>query len=238
MRPWLLSLVGVVVVAGACSGGGSEPPPPPQDPVRAFVEATYPHGVPYGEARALGPGAEPALLQWLDDPAMAPHRSNIAVTLGILGSAQAGARLVTLIESGSDPLPADDVRLRMDAIMGLGYAAYAGTSPAPLRYLLGGLDTSTWAARVHWQLSDKGDPAARLRMQAALALGLSGSPDALSALQNLQSAGGGGRGGGRGGGGGAALTPSEQAAVAEAIRANQFIAANGMDEYYRTFLIR
>jgi hypothetical protein len=229
MRRWAAVLLCLGLFTSACgSNCGKEAVPP--DPVRDFVQPTYAHGVPYDRARALGPSAEPILMQMLDEQAMAPHRNNIIVTLGILGSPTAAQRAIATIEAGTGPLPSDEVSLRMDAVMALGYAAYDGASPAPLAYVIGGLDAAAWAPRVKWQLTSGADPADQLRARSIAAAGLSGKPAALLALQNLLAVVKGG--GGRGGGGGSSA--GEQALITEAIAANQFIAANGMSKYYQT----
>lgn len=234
-----------VAIAGAACGPDTPPTPTFDETVRTFVSATYPHGVPYDSARALGTPAEPILLRLLDEPAMAAHRSNIVITLGMLGSPAAAQRIVQIIEDGTGVLSPDDASVRMDAVMALGYAAYAagpGAAPSPpLTYLLDGLDASVWPVRVAWRLSNDDGRAEQLRMRSIAALGLSGHPSALTALQQLLPVGGGrgGGGGGRGGGGrGAPLPPSDDAAINESIRANEFIAANGMSRYYETVLIR
>jgi hypothetical protein len=221
------------VAVGVLTACGS-PPPPPQapsgDPVRRFVEATYPHGVPYDQARALGAAAEPNLLLLLDQTSMTPHRGNILVTLGILGSTTAVQRVVTEIEKGTGQLTADEVNARMDGVLALGYAAYADTNrtTGSLTYVLEGTSLPRWNARVKWELNGGGDPARRLLARTIGALGLSGRREALRALEDLLSAAGGGRGG-------PPATP-EHARIADALEANKYIAANGMTKYYEAYL--
>lgn len=225
-----MSMIGMTVLLAGCGGDQVTPQPPFDETVRNFVSATYAHGVPYDEARALGAPAEPILLKLLDEPTMAPNRSNIVVTLCMLGSDQATNRVIALIESGSGPLPPDELTLRLDAMMALGYAAHVATTQTALAYLLSGV-SHDWTSRIAWRLTSAVDPSPRLRSSAIAGLGLSAKPEALKALQDLQAKG---SGGGRGGG-----TPtSEQALIAEAIKANQFIATNGMSRYYETFLRR
>lgn len=231
---WVATIAAGLLATGCGSGGGPRPAPSADQAVRDFVVPTYAHGVPYDDARALGPQAVKILLQLLDEPGMVMNRSNIVVSLGMLGSDPAEQRLIGFIAAGSGPLTADDVSLRLDALTALGYAANVASTATTLDYLIGGLVPDEWASRVKWQLPTKGSPAARLRQQTVAALGLSGKQAALRALQNLEASGGrGGRGGGS-----PVTTPSEQAQIVEAIKANQFIAANGLSQYYRTFLPR
>ena len=217
--------LGCLLVSG-CRQPGSAPDTV-DEAVRKFVTPTYVEGVPYEKARALGPQAEPVLLRLLDRQDMKSSQSNVLVTLGILGSAQAAQRLIAFIEAGSGTLPADEVQTRMHAVIALGYAAHVATDATALNYLLSGADPSHWTPpRIRWTLPDKASPANRLRSRTLSALGLSGKPDALQMLLKLQKTGG---GGGRG-----APPTSEQALIAESIEANQYIATNGMIQYYRT----
>lgn len=233
LRVSALLMAGLVVCG--CNGRQRPAAPPSSgSPVDDFVQVLYPHGVPYAEARALGSAAEPRLRQLLDLPAMAPHRSNIVITLGMLGSGASVDRLIQLIETGNGILSAEEVSLRMDAVMALGYAAYAdpNRTTKALAYLLEGADLARWPPRVHWKLDRGGDAGPRLRDRAIGGLGLSAQPEALRKLQAMQTGGGGG-----GGRGGPPPTPAEQARLAEAIKANQYIAANGMNKYYE-FVVR
>jgi hypothetical protein len=201
--------------------------------VRDFVSASYFHGVPYDAARALGPQAVPILIQLIDDPAMAASRATTVVTLGILGSDQAERRIRAFVETGTGTLSADEVGVRLDGLTALGYSANVATTNDTINYLVDGLNTDRWSDRAKWLLPSGATPSTRLRERTIAALGLSGKPDALRALQALLSAAA-----AVGRGGSARLTPSEQALANEAIRANQFIAANGLSQYYRTFLRR
>jgi HEAT repeat protein len=181
-------------------------------------------GVPYDKARALGPQAEPILLQLIDRQDMRASRSNIVVTLGILGSPAAVQRIITVLEAGSSALAQDEVQTRMDAVVALGYAANVAVDPTALNYLLSGTNLGYWIPpRIQWTLPDGGSPATRLRTRAISALGLSGKSDALQMLQQLQTTGG-----GRG------APPSEQALIAESIETNQYIAKSGLSQYYQT----
>jgi HEAT repeat protein len=210
-----------ILIAGCQSSG---PPPTLDEQVRSFVSATYAEGVPYDRARALGPQAEPILLQLIDRQDMTAARSNIVVTLGILGSPAAVQRIIAVLETGAGALAPDEVQTRMDAVVALGYAANVAADATALNYLLSGTNLSHWAApRIQWTLPDGGSPASRLRTRAISALGLSGKSDALQMLQQLQTIGG-----GRG------APPGEQALIAESIETNQYIAKNGLTQYYQT----
>ena len=215
----------VAFLLTGCRRGGS-PPKTFDEEVRDFVTPTYAEGVSYETARALGPRAEPILLQLLDRPDMRASRSNIVVTLGIFGSPQAVQRIITTIEAGSGVLPADEVQTRMDAVVALGYAANVAADATAINYLLAGADSAYWTPpRIRWTLPGGGVPADRLRARAISALGLSGKSDAHQMLLTLQKAGGGGRGGQPG---------REQELIAESIKTNEYIAQNGLTKYYET----
>ena len=221
-----VTLAMLTLLGAACAPAQQAPPATLDATVRAFVTPTYAHGVPYDRARNLGAQAVPVLITLIDEPSMRPHRSNIVVTLGILGTGPSIKTVIDTIERGTGALDADEVRVRMDAITALGYAANVSTDPAVLTYLRDGLDTNVWDKRATWRLSDGSNAAARLRNRSVAALGLSGKPDALTALTALDSTipvrG--------------APRSSLKALVEEAITTNQFIAANGLSKYYETFL--
>jgi hypothetical protein len=161
----------------------------------------------------------------LDRPDMRASRSNIVVTLGILGSPQAVQRIITTIEAGAGVLPADEVQTRMDAVVALGYAANVAADATAIDYLLAGaglglLDTATdQMDSAGWRSA--GGPSARARDQCA---GVVREKRCASRLLQLQKSGGGGGG-----------QPSrEQELIAESIKTNEYIAQNGLTKYYET----
>ncbi len=218
----VLGLVAFLVTG--CSRSGS-PPKTFDEEVRDFVTPIYAEGVSYEMARALGPRAEPILLQLLDRPDMRASRSNIVVTLGILGSPAAVQRIITVLEADAGALAADEVQTRMDAVVALGYAANVAADATAINYLLAGADLAYWTPpRIKWTLPGGGVPAGRLRARAISALGLSGKDNAHQRLLQLQKSGGGGGG-----------QPSrEQELIAESIRTNEYVAQNGLTKYYET----
>ena len=225
------------ILLSGCGQAGPPAPPPaappaptattPEQVIRNFVTPLYAEGIPYDKARALGAQAEPVLIQLLDRQDMSASRGNIVVTLGILGSANAAQHIITFLEAGSGALAPDEARARTDAVIALGYAANGAAGATALNYLLSGADPAYWTPpRIRWTLPGGASPASRLRMRAISALGLSGRPDAHQLLLQLQKTGG---GGGRG-----SKPSSEQSLIAEAIEANEYIAKNGLSQYYAT----
>src|SRR4030095_14469903 len=184
------------------------PPPPPVAPtpaaqpatLRELVEPLYFRGVPYDQARSLGArmGSAAELKSLFNDPTMTDARSNIVVTLGMIGGQEAEDFLKGLVSSGTGKLLDADVSLRLDAQMALGYAANIAPGTDTLVYLIDSLDPSVWDKRLTWQLPSGQTPVPRLQQRSVIALGLSGKDRARVVLQSFLSAP---RAGRRGGGG-------------------------------------
>lgn len=230
MRQILVTIASLLTIAG-CGAGPTQTPVAIDAQILGFASATFPHGVPYDRAKQIvrQPQAEGVLLSVVDHPPAGANRATLVVMLGILGTPGATQRVIDTTQAGTGVLAPEEATLRMDAVTALGYAAYVNSDTALLDYLIDGLSATGWPTKVNWKLPDGSSPAPRLRSRAIAALGLSARPQALQVLVNLQTVmfGGG--------------TPvrSDQALIAEAIRTNQYIAANqpdGMIKYYQAFL--
>ena len=237
-------VVALALLIGGCRGQGTAPPSPspsllppapaaPPNTIRNFVTPLYPEGVPYDEARSFGVGAVKELLSLIDEPSMVDSRSNVVVTIGMIGGATAEAALRKVVEQGTGKQSQAQYLLRLDAEMSLGYAANVATTPDTLNYLIAGLQSGVWDSRVLWERPEGGNPFLRLRERTIMALGLSGKPEAKTAMQNLVP--GGGRGGRGGRGASPPLTSSEEAIVNEAIRANDYIATHSLSQYFKDY---
>lgn len=66
--------------------------------VREFVSRSFVHGVPYEEARKLGPAAVPVLIGLLKEPSQEQNLTNIVVTLGYIGDKRASQPLIDFLE--------------------------------------------------------------------------------------------------------------------------------------------
>jgi len=198
---------------------------PAQQTVQGFVKAIYAEGVPYQQARAFGPAAVNELLTLLNDPSMADARSNIVVTLGMIGGDKAEDELRQLVARGTGKLTQPEFTLRLNAQMALGYAANVAKTIVTLDYLIASLQSGVWDSRVSWQPPNGGSPFPRLRERSIMALGLSGKPQAGNALEQLLKGEGGGRGG-------APLTRSDQEVVKEALLANQYLRTHSLAQYF------
>ena len=95
-RSWCLSALVLLIspLSGhALANSASASNLPLAAEVHQFVVKEYPHGVPYGEARRLGPSAVPHLTSLLDEEAMKPHWRTIVQVLNYCGSPDAFAVL-------------------------------------------------------------------------------------------------------------------------------------------------
>ena len=118
----------------------------------------------------------------------------------------------------------DDLRLRMGAVMALGYGAYRNRVPAALSYLVRGLNAGSWGGHVAWTLPSGAGPGRLLRVQSIAGLGVSGNPVAFNALQAEHEKG--------------TATTSDRKAMETAMAANQAIAKSSLADYYASFQAR
>jgi len=78
--------------------------------VKEFVRRIFIEGVPYEEARKYGPTDVPTLLKMLADPKEEAYRTNIVVTLGIIGDERAVDPLIAFLGQDVHPTPSIGVR--------------------------------------------------------------------------------------------------------------------------------
>jgi HEAT repeat protein len=148
------------------------------------VRKTYIHGIPYAEARALGPQAVPTLVRILSDPDQEMHWANAAVVLGLVGGDEAVAPLISFIRRGADRLSDIGYKAKTSAVIALGYAANGSSQPVALQFLSDGLGPGGWRA-LNWY-PPGGDTALRddaLAEASILGLALSGRPEAVAPLR-------------------------------------------------------
>src|SRR3954470_18164242 len=89
--------------------------------VRAFVQQTFIHGVPYEAASKFKPSDVPILLALLADPAAEAQWANVVSTLGMIGDAQAVGPLIAFVASGQGQLSPVQYTAKTSAVMALGY---------------------------------------------------------------------------------------------------------------------
>jgi HEAT repeat protein len=200
--------------------------------VQEFVAQTFAHGIPFDQARALGPAAVPVLTKLLQEAQKAgsaeePTLANIAVTLGILGDPSSVDPLIDLIQSGNGRLGRQSYAARTSALMALGYLVNASGDSRALKYLQDSANPAAWGPRkLGWESPFAQSAAERdqqLAEIAVLGLALTGKPEALTILQQMASRTN-------------LATPAESRATklaADAVKESQIIARDGLSAYYK-----
>jgi len=198
--------------------------------VKEFVRRIFIEGVPYEEARKYGPTDVPTLLKMLADPKEEAYRTNIVVTLGIIGDERAVDPLIAFLgQDVKGTLSHSEYTAKSSVLMALGYLINKSGSKKALTYLRDSSDPAVWAKRkVNWASpyhASMDDRNVQLSTMAILGLALSGHPSAAEALRSLQK------------------PPRTKAAekfqaqvsqvVTEALKAHEMIAKQGLAEYYR-----
>src|SRR5213593_4105235 len=97
MRRLQVGLTTLAAAAALTAGSHAQADSPGE-----FVHKRFIHGVPYERASRFDPKAAlPVLIPMLESPQEAPFRSNVATTLGMIGSPEAVKALISLIERGT-----------------------------------------------------------------------------------------------------------------------------------------
>lgn len=192
--------------------------------VKEFVRQTFIHGVPYEEASQYSSVVVPVLLAMLQDPREDAHGPNIVATLGIIGDERAVQPLISFLEKEVEgPLSYSRYAAKTSVLMSLGYLINKSGNQQALNYLQGSLNPETWGGRrLNWRSPFHPTTAARDQQLIAVAimgLALSGHPSARESLLEFRR--------------GLGAKPEFEALVAEAIRANEQIAREGLAAYYR-----
>lgn len=195
-----------------------------------FVKNTYVHGVPYDQATQFPASVTPQLVAMLKDGTKQAFWPNIVVTLGIVGDNRATGPLISFFEAGDGILPEEVFRAKTSVLMSLGYVINHTHSTQALKYLQRGVHPSSWAGKVKWRAAFQGDDQTRNEHLSRLAingLALSGNSSALATLKGFVAV--------QAAGEETAFWQSVRSQLEEAIRANDFIAKNGLTAYYKKF---
>ena len=117
-----------------------------------FVQKQYVHGVPYEQARALGPAAVPALLQGLQNREISSAWPNIVQTLGFIGDQRALKPLISFLENSVGEVSSDAFRALLLVPRALGDLGRENQTiqGSVLEYLTAGARQNTWTKRVQW----------------------------------------------------------------------------------------
>ena len=156
---------------------------PVQQPLDEFLRTPFIHGVPYDQAAAYGPQAVDRLISLLVDAPAGVRLSNVVMTLGMIGDIRALAPLQQFITTGASTVSRDVFVAKRSAIVALGYLYFKTRDQRVLDFLIGGTQPSFWSGRVSWRLTDDAaDRDRSLAMIAIQALGVTGSAEAIAAL--------------------------------------------------------
>jgi len=199
--------------------------------IRDFVHQVFIHGVPYEEASKYDASAVPTLLQMLNNPAEEAYWPNIVVVLGMIGDERAVDPIISFIEADvPGGLSREHYAAKTSALMALGYLVNKTGNRKALDYLKASASPETWAGRniagvAPFQASST-ERNRDFSKFAIFGLALSGRPEAAQALRSLQQPAG------------AEVTREFQAQVSdlvsEALKENQKIANQGLENYYRS----
>ncbi len=159
-------------------------------PVREFVTQIYFHGLPLDQAARYGDEQVDLLVAMLNDPDQVLYHENIALTLGMIGSARAADALISYI--GSPPPPTEDPLIarqahkgKVGAVVALGYLVNLSESERALAFLTGFTSPAVLAESVSRRSAIDNAAGAELRKYALIGLGLSGNERAAEHLEML-----------------------------------------------------
>jgi HEAT repeat protein len=157
--------------------------------VEEFVQEIYFEGVPYEQASQYDKEDVPKLLAMLNDPAKKPYRSNIIVTLGIIGDERAVEPMVEVLESAGDQLKPEDFAAKSSVLMSLGYLINKSQSEKALAYLKSHTTPAGWEGSnittADGLQAGTDERSQQLSTLAVIGLALSGHPEAKSTLRSL-----------------------------------------------------
>ena len=223
------SIIFVLIFGSAHSLGSASVVMAAPGNVEEFVHQIYFEGVPYEQASQYGPDAVPKLLAMLKDPNEKAFRSNIIVTLGIIGDDRAVEPMLDVLESGSDKLMREDFATKSSVLMSLGYLINKSQNTKALAYLKSHTTPEGWQGSklitAEGLQASSDERSQQLSTLAVIGLALSGHPEAKSFLKSL-------------GDNVKALGPTTFATqmssvVNEAMKAHEAITKDGLAAYYQ-----
>jgi hypothetical protein len=170
---------------GANSRGGT-----PKPSIVEFVHRTYAEGIPFELASSYTHEDAQRLIAMLENPEEKPYLTNIVVTLGMIADPTAVQPLRSFIEKGEGSIDPQTLRAKTSALIALGYVVNRHKDESALTYLAQGLNPKNWKDKnLKWTLRGTEDAEQRnisLIKASALGLGISGTPEAATALNSAQ----------------------------------------------------
>jgi hypothetical protein len=171
---------------GAANSHGGTPKPG----IVEFVHRTYAEGIPFEVASSYSREDAQKLIAMLESPDEKPYLTNIVVTLGMIGDPAAVQPLRSFIEKGEGYIDPQTLRAKTSALIALGYVVNRHNDESALTYLAQGLNPKNWRDKnLKWTLRGAEDAEQRnisLIKASALGLGISGTPEAATALNSAQ----------------------------------------------------
>jgi HEAT repeat protein len=157
--------------------------------VEEFVQEIYFEGVPYEQASQYGKEDVPKLLAMLKDPDKKPYRSNIVVTLGIIGDERAVEPMLEVLEGAGDQLKPEDFATKSSVLMSLGYLINKSQNEKALAYLKSHTTPAGWEGSnittIEGLEAGTDERSQQLSTLAVIGLALSGHPEAKNTLRSL-----------------------------------------------------
>ena len=188
--------------------------PIPDESIETVVRRHYPGGLPYAEIRRFGSAALPRLRAMLNNATEKEYWPNIVGAIGIVGGPDASDALIAYIDASRDrSLEPDVYRAALTAVVALGYVANSGDARA--MSFIADAAQRTNEPSPHTD-SLRLSPSA-IGVQAILALGLSGRPEARVALEELQRSG----------------DAAMRERAAESLRTLEHVAKVGLADYFK-----
>lgn len=213
-----------VSVAEAMAQAGQTP-----GSVEEFVQQFYFEGVPYDQASQYGQDAVPKLLAMLNDPKEKAYRSNIIVTLGIIGDDRAVEPMLNVLEGGGDQLKPEDFAAKSSVLMSLGYLINKSQNEKALAYLKSHTTPEGWQGSqlttAEGLQASTDERSQQLSTLAVIGLALSGHPEAKTTLRSL--------GENVKAMGTTKFAKQMGSVVDEAMKAHETIAKDGLAAYYQ-----
>lgn len=156
--------------------------------LRTFVTSTYAHGLPYVDAHAYGSDAVPSLVAMLADRSIESHWAKIVVTLGFIEDPSAVQPLMDFMKAQKGEISSDVFRAILSVLPAIGQIAYRG-DPTALQIVTAFVDPGAYRSYgIDFVYSRYHDDAIGEVLQRAdiMALGVSGRPEALDLLKQMQ----------------------------------------------------
>lgn len=154
--------------------------PAPAD-AEEFLNRVYIHGIPYAHVSRFGPMDTEKFKAILGNPLHKAQWTNAAVALGAIGTADAVEKVHRFVREGRGRLDHDSYHAKLNALLGLGYAAAHRGSPQALDHLEKNCSLENWKSQLHWSAPGRqmGEETARALTAASYSgLALSGKSEA------------------------------------------------------------